>query len=289
MKIIIDGTQLSLDVQPIKEGRKKYLPLDHVLEAMGWTYNHEDGGSISLSFTSSGLKTTTYLHDEWEDGLLFINDHIYISSKLLEIRTFAEIEYTSKTDTMTITSSSTPGVVTDPEAIVMIKHRMQQRLQRELEPEEVIIESANTMSAEESERINYGKYTPPAVFEALYTLDNQLQKEGLSLWDELGFYGGYYHSEYGNTPWDVIAFGWTGGDGVHYGFLTEFGAVIDLNEAPIVNVTPMGGDEAGVVIANNIREFLSIIAIDNSLEYYSFENEEAYLAHKNKKRKVSGH
>ncbi|WP_410511752.1 hypothetical protein PaeBR_17000 [Paenibacillus sp. BR2-3] len=246
---------------------------------MGWTYNHEDGGSISLSFSSPGRKSTTYLHDEWEDGLRLIDGHIYITSKLLEMRTFAEIEYSSKTDTMTITTSPTPGVVTDLGIIAQHESRLQHGQQPEPEPEEMIIEATNSMSAEESEKINFGKYSPPAILDALYTLDDQLQKEGLSLWDELGFYGGNYHSEYRNTPWDVIAFGWTGGDGVHYGFLTEFGAVTELNEAPIVMVSPMGGDQAGEVVANNIREFLSIIAIHESLLYYLFDNEEAYLAH----------
>ncbi|PZD97756.1 hypothetical protein DNH61_00375 [Paenibacillus sambharensis] len=274
MIIFVDGNQLSLGIPLIKEGRKMFLPLDPVIKAMGWTYNHEEGGSISLSFSSPGRKTTTYLHDEWGDGLRLIDDHIYIAARLLEMRTFAEIEYTSKTDKVIITTSQTPGVVTDPEVIAQIKSRLEQRQQPE--PEESAIEAAD-LSPEESENINYGKYSPPVIFDALYSLDDQLQKEGLSLWDELGFYGGYYHSEYENTPWDVIVFGWTGGDGIHFGFLTDFGTVADLNEAPIVMVSPMGGDEAGEVVANNIREFLSIIAIDDSLIYYSFDNEEAYL------------
>lgn len=52
--------------------------------------------------------------------------------------------------------------------------------------------------------------------------------------------------------------------------------VPDLNNAPIVRVSPMGGDEATEVIANNIREFLSVIAIDSTFIYMTFESEEAY-------------
>ena len=271
MNIIVDGTQLHLDIPPIKDGRRKYLPLDPVIKAMGWTYNHEENGSISLSFNSASYGRTTYLHGE--DGLRIIDGHVYIFSKLLGLRTHSEIAFDSKTDTLTITTSPEVGVVKDA-SIREILWGMQQ------EEEEIVTEVSDSMSAEESEKINYGKYSPPDIINDLYTLDDQLQEEGLSLWEEIGFYGGYYQSEYGNTPWDVITFGWTGGDGVHYGFLTEFGAVTDLNEAPIVMVSPMGGDEAGEVIANNIREFLSIIAFDESLVYYSFENKEEFLAHK---------
>ncbi|MBB3111309.1 hypothetical protein FHS18_003377 [Paenibacillus phyllosphaerae] len=272
MNIIIDGSYITSSLLPFKDGRRLYLPLDTIFPAIGWTYSREANSSLALSYEQLNESRTTYLHDEWNDTLHEIDGHIYIHSKRLSGIIDKEIAFDSQTKTVTITSPTAAEL----EAEQAYRREMFRKAQEAVE--EVVVEVTDSMSGEESQKINFGKYSPPAIFDALYTLDDQLQEEGLSLWDELGFYGGYYCSEYGNTPWDVIVFGWTGGDGVHYGFLTEFGSVTDLNEAPIVMVSPMGGDEAGEVVANNIREFLSILAIDESLLYASFDNEEDYLA-----------
>ncbi|WP_339206085.1 hypothetical protein MHH56_01390 [Paenibacillus sp. FSL K6-3182] len=263
--IYVDGNEILITNKPFIEGRRLYLPLDSVLTAMGWTYNHEKDGSLAISYKTLNGSGTTYMHDEWEDTLRLVDGHIYIHSKRLSGLTDSEIVFNAGTGKVMITTSPNPGEVTDEDREELLAWQAKQ---------ETVAE--NTMSAEESEQINYGKYSDLDIFSDLYSLDKELEEEGLSLWDELGFYGGYYQSEYGNTPWDIISFGWTGGDGEHYGFLTEFGSVPDLNNAPIVRVSPMGGDEAGEVIANNIREFLSVIAIDSTFIYMSFESDEAY-------------
>lgn len=265
VNIYVDGNEIHSINKPFMDGRRLYLPLDSVLIAMGWTYNYEEDGSVAISYNTLNRSSTTYLHDEWEDTLRQVDGHIYIHSKRLSSLTDSEIVFNAGTGKITITTSPNPGIVTDAEIEELLAKQAQQETNVE-----------DTMSAEESEQINYGKYSAPEIFKDLYSLEKQLEEEGLSLWDELGFYGGYYQSEYGNTPWDVITFGWTGGDGEHYGFLTEFGSVPDLNNAPIVRVSPMGGDEATEVIANNIREFLSVIAIDSTFIYMTFESEEAY-------------
>ncbi|TYP71990.1 hypothetical protein BCM02_109269 [Paenibacillus methanolicus] len=274
--MIVDGAKVDSDLEPIKDGRRWYLPLDPILTAMGWTYKHEADNSLALSYSRSNPKSTwstesstTWLHDEWEDALRMVDEHIYIHSKRFSEVTDAEVTINTAAGTIEVKSNPNPGEVTEAEQEEYLAMQAKQEATAE-----------ETRSAEESEQINYGKYTPPDILNELYTLGDQLEEEGLSLWDELGFYGGYYQSEYGNTPWDVITFGWTGGDGEHYGFLTEFGSIADLNEAPIVRVSPMGGDEAGEVIANNIREFLRMIALDESLLYFSYEDEEAYKAEK---------
>jgi hypothetical protein len=56
------------------------------------------------------------------------------------------------------------------------------------------------------------------------------------------------------TPHNSITFANTGGDVVHYGLLQLPG--LDLHEQPVVTV-PMG-DHHNVVIAENLREFLSL-------------------------------
>ncbi|MER1999864.1 MAG: hypothetical protein ABS882_08815, partial [Lysinibacillus sp.] len=83
---------------------------------------------------------------------------------------------------------------------------------------------------------------------------------------------------YFNTPSDVIVFGNIGADGIHYGFLTDYGSVSELEEAPIVCVSPMDFDQPIRLIAKNMREFLCMNFTDAALFYNDFPNEESYLA-----------
>jgi hypothetical protein len=63
---------------------------------------------------------------------------------------------------------------------------------------------------------------------------------------------------YAATPPDLIQFAWTGGDGVHLGFLTDFGAVTDLARAPIVCVTPQADPQMRIV-ARNVQELFELL------------------------------
>ncbi|MFC0215608.1 hypothetical protein ACFFK0_24740 [Paenibacillus chartarius] len=63
---------------------------------------------------------------------------------------------------------------------------------------------------------------------------------------------------YFNTPLDVIPFGWTGVDGIHFGFLTDFGLAPSLDEAYIVYVNPMDFDAPVDIAARNLADFISI-------------------------------
>ena len=69
-------------------------------------------------------------------------------------------------------------------------------------------------------------------------------------------------------------------DGIHYGFLTDYSAVADLEEAPIVCVCPMDFEQTTRIIANTLREFLRINCTDDLLFYNDFTNKERYLAFK---------
>jgi hypothetical protein len=52
------------------------------------------------------------------------------------------------------------------------------------------------------------------------------------------------------TPPDLITFISTGGDGIHFGFLTDFGQVEDLEEAYIVCVSPTNDPPLKIVARN---------------------------------------
>ncbi|UYZ14234.1 SMI1/KNR4 family protein [Brevibacillus sp. WF146] len=63
---------------------------------------------------------------------------------------------------------------------------------------------------------------------------------------------------YWNTPPDLHVFAETGCDGIHYGFLTDFGRITDLTEAPIVCVSPTD-DPSLRIIARNLEDFFRLV------------------------------
>ena len=75
--------------------------------------------------------------------------------------------------------------------------------------------------------------------------------------DPIGFMPITQHFSYWITPPDVIPFAHTGGNGIHFGFLTDFGKVENLNEAPIVCVSP-SDDPPIRYLARNIQEFFNL-------------------------------
>jgi hypothetical protein len=129
--------------------------------------------------------------------------------------------------------------------------------------------------------VNYGKYEVPPTLNTLIKLEKELDHEGYSMWEVLGFTFEDSHYRYFNTPSDVVVFAMTGGDGIHYGFLTDYGTAADLENAPIVEVSPMSFDRPVKVVANNLKEFIRIAMLDSSMLYMEYANEEAYLAFEN--------
>jgi len=126
---------------------------------------------------------------------------------------------------------------------------------------------------------NFGKYDVPPTLQTLIDLEKELG-EHEHFFDGLHFYLALTDFRYFNTPSDVIVFGNTGADGIHYGFLTDYGSVSDLEEAPIVCVCPMDFEQPTRIIAKNLREFLRINCTDELLFYNDFANEDSYLAFK---------
>ncbi|WKA54763.1 hypothetical protein [Planococcus shixiaomingii] len=111
-------------------------------------------------------------------------------------------------------------------------------------------------------KLNYGKYEIPERLKQIIELQQHLNEvDQLKYGDLLG----YYFSDEGisarylNTPLDVIPFARPGVDGIHFGFLTDFGQVKELQEAYIVRVSPMDFDNPVHVVARNIEDFISTI------------------------------
>src|SRR5690606_20600257 len=101
-----------------------------------------------------------------------------------------------------------------------------------------------------------------------------------TFYDAFHFYLTLSDFRYFNTPCDVVVFGHIGADGIHYGFLTDFGTVSNLEEAPIVCVSAMDSDQPTRIIAKNILEFLKLNRTDAGLFYNNFANEESYDKYK---------
>lgn len=104
----------------------------------------------------------------------------------------------------------------------------------------------------------YGSYEVPKEIHLLHELEEKLNVEGLSL-DIIGFRPVTDLFTYHITPPDLIPFAETGGAGIHFGFLTDFGRVQGLHDAPIVCVTPTN-DPPIRYMARNINEFLNLVA-----------------------------
>ena len=89
---------------------------------------------------------------------------------------------------------------------------------------------------------------------------------------------------YDVTPYDVIPFANIGADGIHYGFLTDFGRVKRLEDAFIVCVSPMNFGDHVKIIARNLGEFIDVILtlkdasiIENLLNYSKKKDYDTFL------------
>lgn len=110
--------------------------------------------------------------------------------------------------------------------------------------------------------LNYGKYSVPAKLSQLIALQQDLNNQKLSKYgDLLGYYFALERLDvrYLNTPLDVIPFARPGADGIHFGFLTDFGQTRTLDDAYIVRVSPMDFDDPVKIVARNLHDFIRII------------------------------
>ncbi|WP_337100334.1 stalk domain-containing protein [Paenibacillus sp. YIM B09110] len=262
--IFIDGNPLQVKKEAFVEGERLFIPLRAVFEQMGWGVEWEDK-TISLSYQSNAASfgIALVLGDliDDEDQLRIIKGSTFLESGFFIRMTDAAVVWNAATNQLHITSGN-------PENGVWGELQGGEEVPEDVERE---------LSEEESIAVNFGKYEVPPTLKALIDVEAELAKEGYELWNVLGFYPSLGHSGYFNSPVDVVTFGWTGGDGEHFGFLTDFGSAVNLEEAPIVMVSPMNFDQPAVVVANNIREFMRIVMKDPSLLFMGYEDEQAYL------------
>ncbi|WP_043932580.1 SMI1/KNR4 family protein [Bacillus sp. EB01] len=104
----------------------------------------------------------------------------------------------------------------------------------------------------------YGSYEIPEEIYKLYELERELNDIDLSL-NIIGLQpclDDYFDQI---SPPDLIPFATTGGDGIYFGFLTDFGQVPSIKEASIVCVSPTN-DPPIRYIANNIKDFLNLVS-----------------------------
>lgn len=124
--------------------------------------------------------------------------------------------------------------------------------------------------------VNFGKYDIPPTLQRVMLLQEELDDQG-HFYLGMNFYLSLDNFRYFNTPSDVVVFGNSGCDGIHYGFLTDYGSVDNLETAPIVCVSPMDFDRPTRIVANNLAEFLRVNGSDSALFYNEFESEKDYI------------
>lgn len=121
----------------------------------------------------------------------------------------------------------------------------------------------------------------PPTFEKLKKLEEILKKEGYSFDRDLCLILQSDYFAYDVTPYDVIPFARTGCDGIHFGLLTDFGTVSDLEDAFVVCISPMDFGSPIKVVARNIREFVSLVCTMKSAvtisNFHHLKEEEQYL------------
>ncbi|MGE5458939.1 MAG: hypothetical protein ACM3NJ_00655 [Methanobacterium sp.] len=123
----------------------------------------------------------------------------------------------------------------------------------------------------------YGRYTSlPQTIEMLLDFEKEFSKDRYNLDSILGFIL-KEDMRYMSTPLDVIPFANPGADGIHYGFLTDFGRVSNLEQAFIVCVSPMDFDDEVWLVAKNIKDFLGLVYADDAILYNNFSDINSYL------------
>lgn len=124
---------------------------------------------------------------------------------------------------------------------------------------------------------DFGKYDVPPTLNKLIALQKELD-DAEQFYRGFDFYVSLGGIRYFNTPCDVIPFGNIGVDGIHYGFLTDYGSVTDLEEASIVCVSPMKFSRPTRIVANNLSAFLRVNMTDGELFYNTFTSEQQYTS-----------
>ncbi|MEK4439009.1 hypothetical protein [Paenibacillus sp. FSL K6-2862] len=124
------------------------------------------------------------------------------------------------------------------------------------------------------------EYKKPKLLQQLMEWERSFAHEVEYLEEPSGLFLGLDYSQDGYfcTPVDSIPFARTGGDGIHFALLTDFGGVKDLEEAVVIRVSPMDTERVRI-IANNINDFFALHFYNESLAWNEFQSEDQYLDH----------
>lgn len=123
------------------------------------------------------------------------------------------------------------------------------------------------------------KYRTPMLLQQIMLWERGFSREVECLETPTGLFLGIDFNEkegYFCTPVDSFPFARTGVDGIHYALLTDFGLVQDLDEAPVIQVSPMDSDRIQLV-ARNLHDFFSLYLFDELALLNDYSSEEAYL------------
>lgn len=127
------------------------------------------------------------------------------------------------------------------------------------------------------------RYTIPRLLEELMSWEKEIAAEVPYLETPTGYFLQFNEHDngcYRCSPLDSIMFAGTGMDGIHFSLLTNFGTMNDLQEAPVICVSPMDFGNFVRVVANNIYDFfhLSLMGYGNLL-MNDYSSKEEYLKH----------
>lgn len=125
------------------------------------------------------------------------------------------------------------------------------------------------------------KYAIPELLQRLIHWQAELAADVPDVDPATGYYLGLDLQDNGGytcSPLDSIMFAGTGMDGIHYSLLTDFGTVPNLDEAPVIRVSPMDFGSCVRIVAANLRDFFSLHFYGHEgLLLIDFETKEDYL------------
>ena len=126
-----------------------------------------------------------------------------------------------------------------------------------------------------------GNTVMPDLLQSIIQWEKEIAPEVPYLDTPTGFYLTFNENDNGGyrcSPVDSIMFADTGYDGIHYSLLTDFGRVTNLNEAPVIRVSPMDFGNCVRMVAKNIRDFFTLHFFGHEgLLLLDFESKEEYL------------
>jgi len=126
-------------------------------------------------------------------------------------------------------------------------------------------------------------YRIPSLLEEMISWEKEIAAEVPYLETPTGYFLQFKENENGGyrcSPLDSIMFAGTGMDGIHFSLLTNFGSITDLQEAPVICVSPMDFGNCVRVVANNIYDFFHLSLMGyGSLIMNDYASKEDYIKH----------